>query len=169
MRKYLQIIERHKAAKWTRLANLLIDRVIFILTFYILGYVLVAIDQIFGIYFFTEYLLKISEVSRFTDILFTSILFFFYTFFMEYFTNGRTLGKYITGTQVITIDGKKPTIREYFIRSITRIVPFDGLSFLGENGWHDSWSDTRVINVKNYKAEKQAKSDIEDLGRKEII
>lgn len=168
MRTYLKIVDRHRATKWARLANLFIDRIIFSLAFYLLGIVLVFFDNIFGIYFFTEYLLKISEINRFTDIVFTTITFFCYTFFMEYLTKGRTLGKYITGTKVITIDGENPTVKEYFIRSITRIVPFDGLSFLGENGWHDSWSDTRVINIKDYEAEKQAKSDIDDLGKKEI-
>ena len=40
--------------------------------------------------------------------------------------------------------------------------------FFGENGWHDKWSETRVINMKNYQAEIQAKKEIEDLGKKEI-
>ncbi len=88
---------------------------------------------------------------------------------MEYFTNGRTVGKYITGTKVITVDGKRPTLKEYFIRNMIRIIPIDSLSFFGENGWHDSWSDTRVINIRNYDVERQTKSDIEDLGKKEII
>ena len=72
------------------------------------------------------------------------------------------------GSKVIMTDGTEPTLKDYLIRNICRLVPFDGLSFLGENGWHDSWSDTRVISIKNYQAEKQAKSDIEDLGKKEI-
>lgn len=168
MRKYLQIVDKHRATKWARFANYFIDRLIFNMSFYVIGFVLATIDNLFGIYFFTDYLMKLSEVNRFLDFFVTSILFFFYTFFMEYLTKGRTLGKYITGTKVITTDGENPTIKEYLIRSLTRIVPFDGLSFLGENGWHDSWSETRVINIKNYEAEKQAKSDIEDLGKKEI-
>lgn len=66
------------------------------------------------------------------------------------------------------IDGTEPTFNDYLIRNISRIVPFDTLSFFGENGWHDKWSETRVINMKNYQAEIQAKSEIEDLGKKEI-
>ncbi|WP_435523038.1 hypothetical protein [Chryseobacterium indoltheticum] len=49
-----------------------------------------------------------------------------------------------------------------------RLVPFDALSFFGENGWHDSWSDTRVINIKNYQAERQTKNEIDNIGVKEI-
>jgi uncharacterized RDD family membrane protein YckC len=87
---------------------------------------------------------------------------------MENNLNGRTVAKYITGTQVISTDGTKPTTRQIIYRSLSRIVPFDALSFLGENGWHDKWSETRVINIKNYQAEIQAKREIEDLGKKEI-
>lgn len=89
---------------------------------------------------------------------------------MEYFTKGRTIGKYITGTRVIRTDGQNPTFEEYLIRNISRLVPFDAFSFLGGgNGWHDSWSDTRVINIKNYEAEKQAKDDINSIGTKELV
>ncbi len=55
-----------------------------------------------------------------------------------------------------------------FLQKSFQNCSFDGISFLGVNGWHDSWSDTRVINIKNYQAEIQAKREIEDLGRKEF-
>ncbi len=65
-------------------------------------------------------------------------------------------------------DGNEPTLSDYFMRNIIRLVPFDALSFFGENGWHDSWSDTRVINIKNYQAERQTKNEIDNIGLKEI-
>lgn len=86
---------------------------------------------------------------------------------MEYYL-GRTLAKYITGTKVISIDGEKPTFMQILGRTFSRIVPFDALSFLGENGWHDSWSDTRVIDIKKYTTETQMKREIENIGVKEI-
>lgn len=91
-----------------------------------------------------------------------------YFFFMEFYL-GKTIGKYITGTEVISIDGNKPTAQQIVVRTLSRIVPFDSLSFLGNNGWHDSWSDTRVINGKNYVAEKQSKEEINNIGIKEIF
>jgi uncharacterized RDD family membrane protein YckC len=87
---------------------------------------------------------------------------------IEYFSKGRSLGKYITGTKVVMTDGNEPTLSDYFMRNIIRLVPFDALSFFGENGWHDSWSDTRVINIKNYEAERQAKNEIDAIGVKKI-
>ncbi|MCD1116125.1 RDD family protein [Chryseobacterium turcicum] len=168
MRKYLQIIDRHRATKGMRFVNILVDRIAFNLIFFALGLAGGILDGIFGIYYFTKFFDQLAELGRVADIIITSIIFFFYIFLIEYFTKGRSLGKYITGTKVIMTDGKEPTLGDYFIRNITRLVPFDALSFLGENGWHDNWSDTRVINIKNYEAEKQAKNEIDAIGVKEI-
>ncbi len=168
MRKYLRIVDTNRATKWQRLANFIIDRIIFTSSFFIIGSLGVIIDTILGIQYFTELFSNFAGINKALDILITAILYFLYTFLLEYFTKGRTIGKYITGTKVMTTDGQVPTVYEFFIRNISRLVPFDILSFLGENGWHDSWSDTRVINVKNYKAETQTKSEIESIGAKEI-
>lgn len=168
MRKYLQIIDRHRATKWMRFFNILVDRIAFNCIFLALGFLGGILDGIFGIYYFTKFFYKLAELGRVADIIITSAIFFFYIFLIEYFTKGRSLGKYITGTKVIMTDGKEPTISDYFMRNIIRLVPFDALSFFGENGWHDSWSDTRVINIKNYEAERQAKNEIDAIGIKEI-
>lgn len=60
---------------------------------------------------------------------------------------GRTIGKLVTGTQVVDIHGKKPTTGCAFRRSLARLVPFEGFSFLGSEprGWHDRWTDTFVV------------------------
>jgi uncharacterized RDD family membrane protein YckC len=168
MRKYLRVVDTNRATKWQRFANFIIDRIIFSFSFFIIGYLGVIIDTILGIQYFTKLFSNFAGINRALDILITGILYFLYTFLLEYFTKGRTIGKYITGTKVITTDGQIPTTYEFFIRNISRLVPFDILSFLGENGWHDSWSDTRVVNIKNYEAERQAKSEIESIGTKEI-
>lgn len=168
MRKYLKIVDVHRATKWQRFANLFIDKLVINLFFFLLGIAVVFIDNIFGMYYFTPMIYKLSQIGRLADIILTSFIYFLYAFLMEYFTNGKTVGKYITGTKVIMTDGTSPTLQDYFIRNISRLVPFDALSFLGENGWHDSWSDTRVIHTKNYETERQAKSEIESIGTKEI-
>lgn len=58
-----------------------------------------------------------------------------------------TPGKLITGTRVVDSNGHKPTFFQIFVRSLTRFVPFEPLSFFGssKSGWHDRWSDTRVV------------------------
>lgn len=168
MRKILKIVEYNKATKWQRFANYFVDKIIINVFFALIGIVAVFTDEILGIYYFTEFVDRLSEIGRLADIVLTAVIYFFYTFLMEYFTGGRTVGKYITGTKVIMTDGQVPTLQDCLLRNLYRLVPFDALSFLGENGWHDSWSDTRVINIKNYEAERQAKSEIENIGTKEF-
>ena len=168
MRKYLVVVDRNRSQKLTRFANLIIDRIIIMLIFIAFGAISALIFNLTNNDFLINIVYKMSDVNKFWDILITSIVYFTYALLMEYFTKGRTIGKYITGSKVICVDGTQPTFNDYFIRNISRLVPFDVLSFLGENGWHDKWSETRVINIKNYQAEIQAKSEIEALGKKEI-
>jgi uncharacterized RDD family membrane protein YckC len=72
-----------------------------------------------------------------------------YYMFMEA-VFGRTIGKLITGTRVVTKDGSIPGTYTIFLRSLSRLVPFEAFSFLGgvPRGWHDSWTDTWVIRNK---------------------
>lgn len=63
---------------------------------------------------------------------------------------GRTIGKYITGTKVVTEDGGRPGWGAVIGRSFARFVPFEPFSFLGGDGrgWHDTWTSTRVVRVR---------------------
>jgi uncharacterized RDD family membrane protein YckC len=63
---------------------------------------------------------------------------------------GATIGKFITGTRVVTVDGGKPGFGKILVRSFTRMLPFEPLSyFFGDKrlGWHDTFSGTRVIQL----------------------
>jgi uncharacterized RDD family membrane protein YckC len=61
---------------------------------------------------------------------------------------GKTIGKMVTNTKVVMMDGSKPTFKKVVLRSFARIIPFDAFSFLSPNprGWHDTLSDTLVID-----------------------
>jgi len=162
MRKHLVIIERHRASKGARLANYLIDLVTFYIAFFVLLMILTLISP--------AYRGWIANASDIEQRLLGIISYILFTFLVETTTGGRSLGKLITGTKVIMIDGQKPSVGNYFLRNIIRgIILIDQLSFFGENGLHDSWSNTRVINIKNYDAERQLKSDISSIGAKENI
>ncbi len=64
-------------------------------------------------------------------------------------TTGRTLGKMITKTKVVDENGNKPDFSTILVRTLCRFVPFNALSFLfNDRGWHDTWSKTRVVEVK---------------------
>ncbi|WP_426481730.1 RDD family protein [Chryseobacterium sp. R2ACT005] len=164
MKRILNVVEYNKASSWIRLANNFLDLIILYAINYLLSIVSNFLYEVTSIEFFYFY----SNGNILWQLFIGNFNYCLYYFLMENYLDGRTIAKYITGTKVISTDGTKPTTQQIIYRSLSRIVPFDGLSFLGVNGWHDSWSYTRVINVKNYQAEIQAKSEIEALGKKEI-
>ena len=73
------------------------------------------------------------------------ILFITYYSTLEYFF-GRTLGKFLTGAKVVTINGQEITFKMALIRSLSRLIPVDPFYFLfSKNGLHDRLSRTIVI------------------------
>lgn len=75
-------------------------------------------------------------------------LMFLYFFITEWKLNGKTIGKFLTGTRALMANGEPLTAAGAAARSICRFIPFDALSFLGTKGWHDSISKTMVIDEK---------------------
>ncbi|GAB1856148.1 hypothetical protein MHTCC0001_09830 [Flavobacteriaceae bacterium MHTCC 0001] len=58
----------------------------------------------------------------------------------------KTVGKFITKTKVVKINGEKPEKGDIIARTFYRLIPFDRLSFLFvKNGFHDLLSKTKVI------------------------
>ena len=59
----------------------------------------------------------------------------------------RTPAKFVTRTKVVTVDFGPPTLAHIFLRSVFRLIPFEAISFMECNpvGWHDRFSNTRVI------------------------
>lgn len=60
---------------------------------------------------------------------------------------GRTPGKFLLGTVVVTESGDRPTFGQVMGRTAMRCVPFEPFSFFGKLGWHDSVTKTRVVLV----------------------
>lgn len=84
------------------------------------------------------------------QLIFIGVYISYYIFF-EHFANGKTLGKLITRTRVVSTDGQRPSFENILGRSFSRIVPFEAFSFFGSkpSGWHDDWSNTIVIDERN--------------------
>lgn len=65
---------------------------------------------------------------------------------------GTTLGKLVTGTRVVSEDGRRPSWGQVVGRTLARVIPFEPFSvlFSGEDrrGWHDSLSRTRVVRKR---------------------
>ena len=122
------------ATKGQRLANLFVDYV----GGSIFGFVIAFVMALAG--FDALFMGPIS--SRVFGI---GAMFGYYLLFET--LTGRTLGKLITRTKVIADTGGKPNFMKVLGRTASRLVPFEAFSFLGDNGWHDSWSGTRVVRL----------------------
>ncbi len=128
------------ASKGKRFANYIIDRICWTALFFILGLALGASGNLEAI----EWL---ENINPFADFLLTAFVAMWYYTLMEYFTNGKTIGKYITRTRVVGERGERLSFMAILGRSAARFVPFEPFSFLGNSpwGWHDTWSKTYVM------------------------
>lgn len=58
----------------------------------------------------------------------------------------KTVGKFITKTKVVKMNGEKPTNGDIITRTFCRLIPFDRISFLFvKNRIHDFLSKTKVV------------------------
>lgn len=89
---------------------------------------------------------------------------------VESVTGGRSVGKYVTKTKAINQYGQRLDIGTVLKRTLCRIIPFDPLSFLGSvpRGWHDSLSDTYVVDIEKFEAAIKKKNDLEEIGVESI-
>lgn len=122
----------HLAPKWKRFINLLVD--------------VYGIQIAFRVF----YALYVEENPQGWDNVMVNIyavLICLVVYFVSEFYTGKTLGKLITGTKVISTDDDKPTTQQILYRTLSRIVPFEPFSmFFSNTAWHDDWSDTVVVN-----------------------
>lgn len=160
----IQIVERNKASLGLRFVNNLIDSII-------LNWVPTLLLYFFGqIIFYVGYedlynlLVNFTEDNFALNILISVLITIFYYYLMEFYNNGRTIGKYITGTMAVSLSGEMSSI-QIWKRTLSRLVPFDALSFFGENGWHDSWSDTRVVKISDFENAMRMENELENIGK----
>jgi uncharacterized RDD family membrane protein YckC len=90
------------------------------------------------------YLLAGEKASFFVFYLIISLI---YYLFFEYFF-GATPAKMLTELRVVNEKGEKPNVKSIVIRSLSRRIPFDSISFFSAQGWHDRLSETKVIQEK---------------------
>ena len=64
--------------------------------------------------------------------------------------SGRTIGKFITRTKVVTETGEEPEFSHILKRTFCRFIPFESFSFLDSKrtGWHDRFSNTQVVEIE---------------------
>ncbi len=129
-----------EVGKGTRFLNYLLDLVVIIVLNMIVGLFLGILIGAFN-----PDLIYLFDSKAFNYLIGAIVIFTYFTIIEG--TTGTSLGKLITGTKVVDEDGKRPTLNTVMIRSVSRLVPFDNFSFFGDHGWHDKWSNTKVVKV----------------------
>ena len=169
MARILQVVTSNKADKIYRFINYIVD---FALSIFII-WILIALYAFIKYFIYgveleqTAY--ELERLNGFVDRVLTILMYAFIMFLTEKLTNGRSLGKLLTGTKVVKTDRSPLTTDDLLKRNFSRAVPFDAISFWGNNGWHDSWSDTRVVRIKDYEAALKLEKDMESLGSTENL
>jgi uncharacterized RDD family membrane protein YckC len=118
----------------TRLGNYIIDLILFNIVS--VGVALLFSDEDTG-----------KTDNPIFSILLNLILYGCFMMVQELLFQGRSVGKFLTGTKVVDESGFTPPTSVLIARNLCRAIPFNALSFLGARGWHDSISGTYVVAV----------------------
>jgi uncharacterized RDD family membrane protein YckC len=132
-----------QASTGKRFVNYIVDLVVF----YVLVFVVLLITAFVNSDNFQTLEQESDAGSNLVLNLMFILLFVGYLTFMEALCKGRTIGKMITGTKAVNYDGSNISAKTAFLRTLSRLVPFEPFSAFG-TPWHDSWTNTQVIDIK---------------------
>jgi uncharacterized RDD family membrane protein YckC len=160
--KKVKITPQMYASKGKRFANFIIDYIGQLIIGGAIGIAMAIISEITGDY---EYVAWIDTMGTLGEYALGIVILIVYYMLFETIT-GRTLGKYITNTKVLTEDGQKPEADKILYRTLSRMIPFEAFSFLGDEGrgWHDSIAKTVVVDVKKYNEIVELQNSLSEIG-----
>jgi uncharacterized RDD family membrane protein YckC len=122
------------ASRWRRLVNVVVDVGGYFLLVVVVVTLIALVDR--------SFLLLLQGPAA---IVFDAVMYFLYYAFFEFLT-GRTPGKFLTGTRVVSDTGAAPTLGQVTTRSILRLIPLEAFTFFARGpGLHDRGSRTRVV------------------------
>jgi len=136
-----------RASTGKRFANYIIDLVLFYVIFFVIGIILALSSPAIA------ESLESAETPgfRLVDRLLTLVLYGLYMSVIEAVFKGKSLGKIITGTRAVNLDGSRISTVTAFARGFSRAVPFCAFSAFGtpSNPWQDKWTNTMVVEEKH--------------------
>ena len=135
-----------RAGAGRRLANYLIDLIVWIVALFIY----VTRSAAASPAAFDRYDNGDSVGVRMTVNFWGALIYVCIMTLMEALSKGKSLGKLITSTRAVNEDGSNISFKTALLRSLSRIVPFEAFSALGNpsNPWHDRWTKTYVIDER---------------------
>ncbi|MWB96710.1 RDD family protein [Flavobacterium sp. GA093] len=150
------------ASTGKRFLNYIIDIIVFLIAMYSFGIVLGILIAL-GMESIREWMSGLGDLGW--NLVGIVMLVSYYTLTEGFL--GRSVGKLITGTIVVDENGEKINFGSAFKRSLCRLIPFDGLSFLGSRGWHDSITETYVVEKKSLDESLKLFKDFQLIGVQE--
>ena len=134
-----------KASTGKRFANYIIDLIFFYVVLFAIGilWALISPDIIYGDDLSFSGIILLDRIIML-------ILYAIFMFGQEALTKGSSLGKFITGTRAVNLDGTTISSSSALARGFSRAVPFCVFSAFGNpcNPWQDRWTNTMVIDKK---------------------
>lgn len=133
-----------RASTGQRLANYIVDIIVFYILAIGVGIIMAIISPE------TIYSISNSPGIGLVDRLISLVMYAVYMGIVEALFKGKSLGKLITGTRAVNLDGSAISAGTAFTRGFSRAVPFCVFSAFGTpcNPWQDRWTDTMVIDEK---------------------
>lgn len=132
-----------RASTGKRFANYVIDLIVFYIV--VFGAAIVIALAAPGVFASLE---EDSSGFNLLDRLFSLLLYALFMSVVEALLKGKSVGKYITKTRAVNLDGSPISASTAFARGFSRAVPFCAFSAFGSecNPWQDRWTNTMVIN-----------------------
>ena len=132
-----------RASTGKRLANYIIDFIVF----YLLVMVFAVILALTSPTTFNSWT-STSDGFGLVDRILTLFFYAIYMSIVEALLKGKSIGKFITKTRAVNLDGTPISASTAFARGFSRAVPFCVFSALGSecNPWQDRWTNTMVVN-----------------------
>lgn len=135
------------ATVWQRLLNFVIDNI----------FIRLALTYVTGVFLgmvlalmspgFLQNLYEDSGSLYLLGLLVTILDYLVYYSLCEFIFKGTTLGKLITGTRAVKENGEELGMKDAFLRSACRLIPFEPLSGFGKP-WHDGLTHTLVVQSR---------------------
>jgi len=84
------------------------------------------------------------------DRIITLVIYAVYMGLVEAIFKGKSIGKLITQTRALNLDGTRISVKTAFARGFSRAVPFCVFSAFGTpcDPWQDRWTNTMVVDEK---------------------
>ena len=132
-----------RAESGKRLLNYIIDLAFFYMLAIVVG-IFIAIASPSSVESLTD------DSNPIGDRLLGLVLYGLYMSIIEALFKGKSLGKLITRTRAVNMDGSRITVGTAIARGFSRAVPFCAFSALASpcNPWQDKWTDTLVIDER---------------------